>query len=49
MVIGRKAMLNVHVADLGKLFKIGRLVKKLIRNLKRQKKIISKSDQTKKI
>ena len=59
MVLRRKALWKVHVVDLGKLFKIYRVVKFLIQNLTRCKMLIqnrtrrnkcdSKSDQTKKI
>ena len=42
-------MWKVHVVDLSKLFKICRVVKFLIRNLTRCKKVNSKSDETKKI
>ena len=39
----RKTMWKVHVVDLGKLFKIWRVVKKLIQNLTRRKKILFKN------
>ena len=41
-------MWKEHVVDLGKLFKIGRVVKKLIQNLTRCEKVDSKSDNMKK-
>ena len=49
MVIGRKTVWKVHVVDLGKFFKILRVVKKLIQNLTRRKSCGSKSDKTKKV
>ena len=47
MVIWRKAMWKVHVVDLGKLFKICRIVKISIHNLTRCKQYDSNSDKTK--
>ena len=41
-------MREVHVVDLGKLIKIFRIVKFLIQNLTRCKKVDSKSDKMKK-
>ena len=48
MVIWRKAMWKVHVVDLGKLFRIWRVVEKLIQSLTRRKYFRSKTDNMKK-